>query len=147
MKQKDLVVWGHFRFLGLIMQHVLRIGSRMLVWSSIEDRTPKWPRTLGSLRRDDKQTEGSGKLLLQSLVRVLLPAQSTKLLRLLTTRLRRPCMRFTFLDSNLRLSIHVSGYGTDHGRRPQEDFRCTTTSSESSCPEHGELQGESAGLC
>ena len=41
------------------MQHVLRIGSRMLVWSSIEDRNLKWPRTLGSLCRDDKQTETS----------------------------------------------------------------------------------------
>ena len=27
-----------------------------------------------------------------------------------------------FCIPSLRLSMHVSGYGTDHGRRPQEDF-------------------------
>ena len=48
--KKDLGVQGHFGFQGMIMQHVLRVGSIMHVWSSIEDRNPKWPRTLGHSR-------------------------------------------------------------------------------------------------
>jgi len=38
-------------------------------------------------------------------------------------------------------------YHTDHGRRPQADFRYTTTSSGPSCTQHDEVQCESSGLC